>query len=103
MEKAKFWIDWLFEAGGDDCICHRYWVELELSEQEYEELYQVWFDNGCELNSWYSEWKGHYELFDKIDGASYHALNELLKKHEPEFANPIEALWEISKETADAF
>ena len=102
MKKAKFWVDWLLEAG-EEGICHRYWFEIVLSDQEYEELYQVWYDNNCELMSWYSNFDGHDELFEMINNTAYHALNDMLKKYEPEFADPISALWEISKETADEF
>lgn len=70
---------------------------------EHEELYQVWFANNSQLNSWDSDWKGHGELFERINVPAYHALNELLKKNEPEFADPLDVYWELSKETADAF
>ena len=102
MKKAKFWVDWLLEAG-DANVCHRYWFEIELSNDDYEELYQVWFDNDCQLSSWGSEWKGHDELFERINVPAYHALNDLLKKNEPDFADPLDVFWEISEETADAF
>jgi len=42
-------------------------------------------------------------LYERLDGTAYHALNDLLKKYEPRYANPVECFWEISKETADAF
>lgn len=102
MKKAKFWVDWLLEAG-EDSICHRYWFEMEIPDAEYEELYQVWYDNNCQLNSWGSDWKGHDELFEIINACAYHILNDELKKHEPEFADPLDVYWEISKETVDAF
>ena len=40
MKKAKFWVDWLLEAG-DANVYHRYWFEIELEDEFYEELYQV--------------------------------------------------------------
>ena len=43
MKKAKFGVDWLLEAG-DANVCHRYWFEIELEDEFYEELYQ-----GCGL------------------------------------------------------
>ena len=101
MKKAKFWVDRLLEAG-EESVCQRFWFEMGLSDQEYEELYQVWFDNGCRLNSWESEWKGHHDLFEKINVTAYHSLNDMLKKNEPDFADPIDVYWEISKETEDA-
>ena len=102
MNKAKFWVDWLLEAGEAN-VCHRYGFEMKLSDQEYEELYQVWFDNDSHLNSWESNWDGHDELFDKINIAAHHSLNDLLKENEPEFVDPVDAFWEISEETEDAF
>ena len=108
MEKAKFYVDYCFEAGSYEDgfggnICERYWFEIELSAEEYEELYQVWFDNDSELNSWDSEWKDHDALYDKINDNAVYALNEMLKKNEPDFQNPVDVLWKISKETEDAF
>ena len=102
MKKVKFWVDWLLEAG-DANVCHRYWFEIELEDASYEELYQVWFDNGSHLNSWDSKWDGHDELFERINTPAINALNDLVKKNEPDFADPINVYWEISKETEDVF
>jgi len=102
MKKAKFWVALGLEVGEEN-VTDRYWFEIELSDQEYEELYQVWFDNNCNLTSWESDWDGHDKLFEKIDNIAYYALNDLLKKHEPEFVDPVEFFWEISKETEDEF
>ena len=102
MKKAKFWVDMALTAG-DDGVCHRYWFEIELSDQDYEELYQVWFDNRSSLNNWESNWDGHDGLFENIDSVAYHALNNLLKENEPELADPVDMYWEISKETEDEF
>ena len=102
MKKAKFWVDYCLEAGGEN-VCHRYWFEIEMTDEDFEELYQFWYDNNCELKSWYLEWKGHEKMFDKLEGAAIHALNDLLKEHEPEFVNPVDVYWEIAKETEDAF
>ena len=101
-QQAKFWVDFLLEAGGES-ILHRYWFTIDLSDEEFEELYQLWYDNNCELQRWYADDKGHEALYEKIDGIAYNALNDLLKKHEPQFADPVDCYWEISKETADAF
>ena len=35
MKKARFWVDWLLEAG-DANACHRYEFGVELSDEEYE-------------------------------------------------------------------
>ena len=36
MKKVKLWVDWLLEAG-DANVCHRYWFEIELEDEFYEE------------------------------------------------------------------
>lgn len=100
--QAKFYVDNALEAGGESVI-HRYWFTIDLSDKEFEELYQLWYDNNCKLNSWATDNKGHEALYERLDGTAYHALNDLLKKYEPRYANPVECFWEISKETADAF
>ena len=41
--------------------------------------------------------------FAELNASAIHALNTLLEKHEPEFVNPVDVFWEISKETEDAF
>ena len=102
MNKAKFWVDYLMEVG-DAGVCHRYWFTVDLTDEEFEELYQVWFSNNSELNSWDTNWNGHDELFEKLNVTAYHALNDMLKKNEPDFADPLDAYWEISEETEDAF
>lgn len=102
MNKAKFWVDHCFEAE-DAGVCHRYWFVVELTDEEFEELYQVWFDNNSELNSWDSDLEGHDALFDKINLAANYTLHNLMKKHEPELGGPADILWEISQETEDAF
>jgi nitrate reductase assembly molybdenum cofactor insertion protein NarJ len=102
MEKAKFYVDFCFEAG-DAGLCHRYWFEIELSSEEFEELYQIWFDQNCELNSWATDWEGHDALFQKINDAAIYALNKCLEKENPVYQNPLDVLWELSPETKDAF
>ena len=87
---------------GDANVCHRYWFEMEFKDKFYEELYQVWFDNRSYLNSWDSKWDVHDELFDRINAPAINALNISNKKNEPDFADPIDVYWEISKETEDA-
>ena len=108
MNKTKFYVDYCFEAGSFENgsggnVCQRYWFEMVLTEKEFEELYQVWFSNNCKLNNWDTNWEGHDVLFQKLNEAAYHALNDLLKEHEPDFADPINAHWEISKETQNSF
>ncbi len=102
IHQAKFYVDYALEAGGESVI-HRYWFTIDLSDEEFEELYQLWYKNDCSLQSWTADDKGHEALCDKIDGIAYHFLNDLLKKNETQFVNPVECFWEISKETAEAF
>lgn len=102
MKKAAFYVDYCFEAG-DAGLCHRYWFEIELSNEEFEELYQIWFDHNCELNSWDTDWDGHDALFQKINDAAIYVFKKLLEKHEPEMTPPLDVLWELSPETAKEF
>jgi len=102
MEKAKFYVDFCFEAG-DAGLCHRYWFEIELSTEEFEELYQIWYDQNCELNSWDTDWNEHDSLFQKINDAAIYVLNKCLEKENPVYRNPLDVLWELSQETKDAF
>lgn len=102
MEKAKFWVDFALEAG-DGGVCKRCGFEVEFTDEKYEELYQVWFDNKCELNNWDCNWDGHEELLDELNGIAYHCLNEWLKKYDPALVDPLDAYWEISEETEKAF
>jgi len=67
MEKAIFYVDFCYEAGSDEYGCNvsgRYQFGLELTDEEYEELYQIWYDQN-ELNSWSTEWDGHEPLYQK--------------------------------------
>ena len=102
MNKAKFYVDFCFEAG-DAGLCHRYWFEIEFSSHEFEELYQIWYDQNCELNSWAMDWDGHESLFKMIDSNAVYSLNQMLAEYEPKFASPVEVLWELSKETINCF
>ena len=102
MKNAKLWIDWSIEAG-EESVCHRYFVVLNLKDEEYNELYQVWSDNNNEINSWGTDWKEHYGLFDMINIIAYNALNDLLKEHEPDFVDPLDVFWEIAEETDSDF
>ena len=102
MEKAKFYVDFCFEAG-DAGLCHRYWFEIELSTEEFEELYQTWYDQNCELNSWDTDWNEHDSLFQKINDAAIYALNKCLENENPVYRNPLDVLWELSQETKNAF
>ena len=105
MEKAKFWVDFCLEADdeyGDGHVCHRYGFGIELTDEEFEELYQVWYDKD-EVNSWSTVWEGHEALYDKIDDAARYALDKHLENEDPVYRNPLDVLWELSQETIDAF
>lgn len=103
-KQAKFWVANAMEAG-DGGVVHRYWFTIDLSDAEFEELYQLWYNNNCELNSWNTDDKGHEALFEKLNGLAYHALDDLLKKNEPDYGELhwLDCHWEIAKETTDQF
>ena len=102
MKTAKFWVDWALEAG-DAHVVHRYWFTIEFSDEDYEELYQFWYDNNCDLQSWYLDEKGHEVMYEKINDIATNSLLELMAKHEPEIIAPLDVYWEISEETAIEF
>lgn len=102
MDKAKFYVDFCFEAG-DAGLCQRYWFKIELSNEEFEELQQIWFNQNCELNSWETDWDEHDALFKKINDAAIYALNKCLEKEDPIYRNPLDVLWELSQETKETF
>ena len=104
MKEVKFWIDWCLEAGSES-VSHRYWVSINLNDEEYEKLYQMWMTNNCSLESWYVSLQDEDEqkLYEKINSCAYSALNELLKKNDPAFADPVDLFWELSEESANEF
>lgn len=97
MKKVDFYVDYCFEAGIDDYGCNlsgRYEFWLNLSDEEYQELHQVCSDQE-QVNSWSTDWSSHDELYKKIDVTAYNVLTDLLKQYSPEFAPPINVLWEL--------
>ena len=105
MEKAKFYVDFCYEAGSDEYgsnVSGRYWFTLELTDEEYEELYEVWFEQN-ELNSWRTNWDEQDALYTKINGSATYALNRILENEDEVYRNPLAVLWELSQETKDAF
>ncbi len=105
MEKARFYVDFCFEAGSDDYgsnVSGRYQFGIELTDDKYEELYQICYDQN-ELNSWSTNWDGHEALFQIINGAAIYALNKYMEDEDPVYRNPLDVLWELSQETKDAF
>ena len=95
-----FYVDFGFEAGVDN-LSGRYQFGIELSGEEYEELYRVWYEHN-ELNSWATDWDGHEALFQKINDAAVYALDKLLE-HDEYYRNPLDVYWELSQETKNAF
>lgn len=96
MEKAKFYVDFCYEAGSDEygsSVSGRYWFTTGLTDEEYEELYQVWYAQD-ELNSWSTNWDKHDALYTKINGAATYALNRILENEDEVYRNPIDVLWE---------
>ena len=71
MKKAKFWVDWLLEAGEAN-VCHRYWFEIELED----ELFNLWEEwerdqfSSCDV-AWalerYPDLPDHMDLEDDQD------------------------------------
>jgi hypothetical protein len=105
--EAKFYVDFCFEAGSEEgFLAHvgsHYQFGIKLSEEEYEELYQVWYKNNSSLNSWESDWTEHDALFGKLNNAAVKALKMLLEAEESGIKEPLDVLWEISKETEKEF
>ena len=104
MKEVKFWMDWCLEAGGES-VSHRYWVSINLNDEEYELLYQMWMTNNCSLESWNVGLQDEDEqkLYEKINSCAYQSLNELLKKNDPAYADPVDLFWELSEESAKEF
>lgn len=108
MQRATFYVDFCYESGSDENetnVSGRYQFWIDMPDEIFEELYQVWYDNSSELNSWDSNWEGHDKLFYSINKVATKMLSEEMEKDFPE-NQPLsswEVLWELSKETADAF
>lgn len=107
MKEARFYVDFCFEAGSEEGFAahvgSHYQFDVKLSEEEYEELYQIWYANNSSLNSWESDWEEHDALFGKINNAAITALYIFLEAEETGIKEPFDILWEISKETEKAF
>ncbi len=107
MKEARFYVDFCFEAGSEEGFAanvgSHYQFGVKLSEEEYEELYYVWYSNNSSLNSWKSDWEEHDALFGKINNVAITALDMFLEAEETGIKEPLDVLWEISKETEKAF
>lgn len=105
MKNARFYVDFCYEAGSDEYganVSGRCQFVIDLTDEEYEELYQIWYDQN-ELNSWSTIWDGHDELYHKINLAATNALNSYLEHEDSVYRNPLDVLWELSQETKVAF
>lgn len=106
---TSFYVDFCFEDspedGGWGSLSKRYSFWIDLPNEKYEELYQVWYDNSGHLNSWNTNWAGHDELYDTISHVATEMLNKIMQKEHPEMGtfSQYDTLWELSKETADTF
>jgi hypothetical protein len=106
MQKTKFYVDFCFEAGSDDYsanVSGRYQFGIELTDNEFEELYQTWFDNNCDLNNWASNWDKHDKLYNIINEKATHALFMHLKEEISIVKEPLDVYWQLSRETAESF
>lgn len=108
MQRATFYVDYCYEAGSDEYgknLTGRYGFLIDFPDKIYEELHQVWYDNDCDLNNWDSNWDGHDTLYNTITQIATEMLNKTMEEEWPEIL-PIsswQVLWELSKETTDAF
>lgn len=106
MKRATFYVDYCYDGSSDEYGCRlsgRYRFDMSLSDDEYEELYNVWWSLDEELNNWHTDWTGHEDWYDRIDGAATYALLKLMKEQEPDLYPPLDVLWELSPETAKEF
>lgn len=110
MKKATFYVDHCYDGSSDEYGCRlsgRYRFDMSLSDDEYEELYNVWEGLDEELNNWHTDWTGQEEWFNRINGAAIYAFQQVLEKYEPRIAPvmtpSLDVLWELSPETAKEF
>lgn len=110
MKKATFYVDHCYDGSSDEYGCRlsgRYRFDMSLSDDEYEELYEVWESHDEELNSWHTDWTDQKEWFNSINGVAIYALQQVLEKYEPGIASfmtpSLDVLWELSPETAEEF
>lgn len=107
MHKARFYVDFCFEAGSDDYFANvsgRYQFGVELSDEEFEDLYKIWFENNCELNSWSSEWFEHDVLYVKINEVATQALYMHMESDDDSIIKePLNVYWQLSRETIASF
>ena len=104
MQRATFYGDYCYD-GDSDHLFGRYQFWIDFPDEIYEELYQVWYNNDCHLNNWNINWDGHDKLYNTINQIATEMLNKIMQEKMPELGtfSQYDTLWELSKETADAF
>lgn len=105
MQRATFYVDFCFEAEEGGHLSGRYNFWIDFSDETFEELYQVWYAQNQELNNWSTDWEGHDKLYNTINQIATKMLNKIIQEKMSELGNftQYDTLWELSKETADAF
>ena len=109
MQRATFYVNICYEDdpqfGSWGSISGRYQFWIDFPDEIYEELYQVWYNNDCHLNNWNINWDGHDKLYNTINQIATEMLNKIMQEKMPELGtfSQYDTLWELSKETADAF
>ena len=104
MQRATFYGDYCYD-GDSDHLFGRYQFWIDFPDEIYEELYHVWYNNDCHLNNWNINWDGHDKLYNTINQIATEMLNKIMQEKMPELGtfSQYDTLWELSKETADAF
>jgi hypothetical protein len=108
MKKVAFYVDYNYEVSSDEYgsnLVGRYGFSIDCSDEIYDELYQIWDENGGDLNSWNTNWDGHDSLYHSINQIATKMLNEILEENKSGIRNisSLDVLWEITKETIDEF
>ena len=108
MQRATFYVNFCYEAGSDEYgrnLTGQYQFWIDFPDEIYEELDQVWYNNDGHLNNWNINWEGHDKLYITITQIATEMLNKIMQKKMPELGtfSQYDTLWELSKETADAF
>ena len=61
------------------------------------------FGDNFKKNNWHTDWTGHEDWYDRINGAATYALLKLMQEQEPDLYPSLDVLWELSPETAKEF
>ena len=99
MKTAKFYFDFCLEADTENVLPH-YIFTADMPDEDYEELYEVWYANDCHLDNFTSNWDGHQSLFEKLD-VTMHARVDALPADAKDWADGF--YWRVSDETEKEF